>query len=283
MRITDDLKKYKVGCCLMTKSFLSSSVDRTVAETFAYQQNYVHSSASPHSRVQADENLVKFPAICTYSIRHKRTGLHIEDILQYPVEGEVLIMPHCVFKVQQITKTVTTVLPDNQSVDEIVLIECDHANHARIMLFSKLLNDINPDDQEKYAVEERRLHNVLTRELYEYCKEGIETVGQAVDRKVEQLKADDKNRLRYRKIMTEDGQDDFVKKHITEIKNLKKKELGLQEQIHKIQTKSGLKMPPASLNVMDIPIIASSTLPSYDEYVTRWDSIIAKTKLELTE
>ncbi|CAF1388104.1 unnamed protein product [Didymodactylos carnosus] len=126
MKITDDdLKKYKTGSCLMTKSFLSTSVDRKVAEAFSFQQNYAHSSVIPHSRVKADGNLVKFPAICTYRIRHKRSGLHIENISQYPVEGEVLIMPHYVFKVQQITKTASTVLPNNQSVVEFELEECD--------------------------------------------------------------------------------------------------------------------------------------------------------------
>ncbi len=51
--------------------------------------------------------------MCKYRIKHPRTALHIENSSQYPVEGEVLIMPYTVFKIKNKRTMTTSYLPDN--------------------------------------------------------------------------------------------------------------------------------------------------------------------------
>ncbi|CAF4475785.1 unnamed protein product, partial [Rotaria sp. Silwood2] len=96
----DDLKKYEVGCSLMTKSFVSSSIDRKVAELFLCQKEAAQSEAQVMTRKKIDGTLIKSWIMCRYEIKHRRTGLHIENSSQYANEGEILIMPYSVFEVK---------------------------------------------------------------------------------------------------------------------------------------------------------------------------------------
>ncbi|CAF1482485.1 unnamed protein product [Didymodactylos carnosus] len=118
MMLTEtDVEQYLVGCSLMMKSFLSSSIDRKIAEAFLLQYENMQSSIGLTPRLRASGKLVKFSAICTYLIRHRRTGLYIEELSQYANEGEVLIMPHTVFKVKKVDW--------KENLINILLEECD--------------------------------------------------------------------------------------------------------------------------------------------------------------
>jgi hypothetical protein len=63
--------------------------------------------------------------MCKYQIKHQRTALHIENSSQYPVEGEVLIMPYTVFKINNKRTMTAEYLPPGQTITEIQFEECD--------------------------------------------------------------------------------------------------------------------------------------------------------------
>ncbi|CAF1235942.1 unnamed protein product [Rotaria sordida] len=121
----DDLKKYEVGCSLMTKSFVSSSIDRKVAELLSCQQESAQSEAEVMKRTKIDGALIKSWIMCRYTIKHRRTGLHIENSSQYANEGEILIIPYSVFEVKEIRKVQLSLFQDDQFMTEIHLEECD--------------------------------------------------------------------------------------------------------------------------------------------------------------
>ncbi|CAF1287354.1 unnamed protein product [Adineta steineri] len=74
-------------------------------------------------QVDFDGTLIKSWIMCKYIIKHHRTALHIENISQYTSEGEILIMPYTVFKINKIKKVKPSYLPDGQSITEIQLEE----------------------------------------------------------------------------------------------------------------------------------------------------------------
>ncbi|CAF3086251.1 unnamed protein product [Rotaria sp. Silwood2] len=119
----DDLKKYAVNSCLMTKSFLSSSIDRKVAELFLIRQEEVREQAGTKSRHKADGKVIKSWVMCIYQIKRKRTALHIENSSQYANDGEILIMPYTVFQVRNISKFKAEFLPDKPQMTQIELEE----------------------------------------------------------------------------------------------------------------------------------------------------------------
>ncbi|CAF0981184.1 unnamed protein product [Rotaria sp. Silwood1] len=121
----DELKKYEVDCSLMTKSFVSSSIDRKVAELFLCQREATQSETQVMTRKKIDGTLIKTWIMCRYEIKHRRTGLHIENPSQYANEGEVLIMPYSVFQVKEIRKVQLPFFEDDQFMTEIDLEECD--------------------------------------------------------------------------------------------------------------------------------------------------------------
>jgi hypothetical protein len=116
-----DLQKYQMNCCLMTKSFLSSSIDRSLAELFLLRKE---ESSEQTIRTKNDGTFIKLWVMCVYNIKHRRTALHIENISQYTNEGEILIMPYTVFKVKRIDH-IQPASVGNQSMTEIELEECD--------------------------------------------------------------------------------------------------------------------------------------------------------------
>ncbi|CAF4215508.1 unnamed protein product [Rotaria sp. Silwood2] len=122
----DDVKKYQVDCLLMTKSFLSSSIDRKVVELFSCRQDKAaQSQTSVRTRQKVDGTIIKSWILCKYRIKHRRTALHIEDLSQYANEGEILIMPYSVFKVKKIDQVQLSFTQNVQYVTEIELEECD--------------------------------------------------------------------------------------------------------------------------------------------------------------
>ncbi|CAF1501094.1 unnamed protein product, partial [Adineta steineri] len=121
---SDDLAKYQVDCSLMTKSFLSTSIDEKIAAWFLCQQEVTSMQNNNHEeRVKVDGTIIKSWIMCKYIIKHHRTALHIENISQYTSEGEILIMPYTVFKINKIKKVKPSYLPDGQLITEIQLEE----------------------------------------------------------------------------------------------------------------------------------------------------------------
>ncbi|CAF3679616.1 unnamed protein product [Rotaria socialis] len=93
MRLTeDDLKEYGVNKKVMTKSFLSGTVDKNQTDYFLgkFKRKNIHGSE------------VKMGVICTYIILDKQCSLDLTHISEYPSEKEVLIFPYTVFTVTQI-------------------------------------------------------------------------------------------------------------------------------------------------------------------------------------
>jgi hypothetical protein len=118
----DDLQKYQVDCLLMSKSFLSSSIDRQIAELFLCRKE---SSQETPIRFTRDGRFIKIWIMCIYHIKHRRTALHIENSSQYANEGEVLIMPYTVFKVKNIKHITPSSLPMDHSMTQIEFEECE--------------------------------------------------------------------------------------------------------------------------------------------------------------
>ncbi|CAF1115117.1 unnamed protein product, partial [Rotaria sordida] len=85
MMITaNDVKKYKVGSRILTKTFSSTSKQRNVASTF-------HAK-----KTDKDDRL---STLCIYEIRNPRTALDIQQMSLFQYEEEVLILPYSAFKI----------------------------------------------------------------------------------------------------------------------------------------------------------------------------------------
>ncbi len=120
----DDLSVYTVGKRLLNKSFLSTSIDRRVAEMFA------GAGASTNMRRNLNHDLIQYITFCTYKIKNPNTALKIGFISEVPSEQEVLIMPLCAFQIKSIKQN----SGDDSNIHiEIELEECD----------SSFTNDIN--------------------------------------------------------------------------------------------------------------------------------------------
>ena len=84
MQITqNDLAVYATGNIIMTRSFLSTSKSREIAELF----------------INCDSYQTRPPMMCVYKVLNPRSTILIETISQLPDEQEVLIHPFCVFEV----------------------------------------------------------------------------------------------------------------------------------------------------------------------------------------
>ena len=85
MMITnDDIKQYKIGTRILTKTFSSSSKQLNIATRFVNNNN---------------ERNDQLSTICIYEIRNQRTALDIEHISLFQDEQEVLILPYSAFKI----------------------------------------------------------------------------------------------------------------------------------------------------------------------------------------
>jgi hypothetical protein len=121
----DDLEKYQVNYSLMTKSFLSSSIDRKIATWFLYRQKFSQKPSGQTQRCNLLGKIIKQSIMCIYHIKHQRTALHIENSSQYANEGEVLIMPYTVFQVKRIERVKAPYSSNELFITEIELEECD--------------------------------------------------------------------------------------------------------------------------------------------------------------
>ncbi|CAF2102786.1 unnamed protein product [Rotaria magnacalcarata] len=122
----DDMQKYQIDSLLMTKSFLSSSIDRKVVELLSCRQvTATQSENNVSPRCKVDGTIIKTWVICKYQIKHRRTALYIEDVSQYANEAEILIMPYSVFKVKKIEQVQYSYTENVENVTEIELEECE--------------------------------------------------------------------------------------------------------------------------------------------------------------
>lgn len=127
MKITDhDLEKiYQVNTSFMTKSFLSSSIEEKIALCFLCRQELERKETGKLERYKSDGSLIKQWILCVYHVKHNRTALNIDEISQYVMEGEILIMPYTVFQIK--TKAIINVpsASGTHSITKIELEECD--------------------------------------------------------------------------------------------------------------------------------------------------------------
>ena len=83
-----DLDQYQPGKFILTRTFLSSSTDQTIAKRFLTTSN---------------ENLA---VICIYHIRDRSSTLDVQSISRYPDEREILLIPFVTFQIISLEKNV---------------------------------------------------------------------------------------------------------------------------------------------------------------------------------
>lgn len=105
----DDFNQYEIGAKFMTRSLLSTSKLRNIAEKFANKK-----------QVYTNGNTMEKSCICKYKIRKEHTALSIQELSAFPHEQEVLIIPYSAFQVVNI-KTIST---EHGSITEIELRQC---------------------------------------------------------------------------------------------------------------------------------------------------------------
>ncbi|CAF3100009.1 unnamed protein product [Rotaria sp. Silwood2] len=101
---TNDLECYVIGKIFMTRSFLSTTKNREVADIFL---NVSHRESNR-------------PVICIYNTRNPHSSLYIARLSKFQDEEEVLILPFVIFRVNAIRQVITD---DNSNVTEIELEE----------------------------------------------------------------------------------------------------------------------------------------------------------------
>ncbi|CAF3679282.1 unnamed protein product [Rotaria sp. Silwood1] len=105
----NDLKQYEIGVKIMTKTLLSTSKDRRIADKFA-----------TNTGISTDGTTTKKACICKYKIRKAHTALAIQELSVFPQEQEVLIVPYSAFQVVHIQE----VTSDYGVITEIELRQC---------------------------------------------------------------------------------------------------------------------------------------------------------------
>lgn len=92
MNITkSDFDQYEQGKCILTRTFLSSSINCEVAENFLNNQSSFTESA--RQRV-----------VCIYHIRNPSIAIDVHTISVHPHENEILILPFTTFTIVHINK-----------------------------------------------------------------------------------------------------------------------------------------------------------------------------------
>ncbi len=86
-----DLDEYEEGKFILTRTFLSSSTDQTVALSFLSDDHSLGSNSN-------------YPVICIYHIRNPDTAIDVHTISAYPNENEILIIPFTTFEIISINK-----------------------------------------------------------------------------------------------------------------------------------------------------------------------------------
>jgi hypothetical protein len=109
MNITSqDLEAYAMGKIVITRSFLSTSKKREVAEFY----------------LGFDDVINRPPVICIYNVSNPRSSLCIESFSEFSEEEEVLIVPFIAFEITTVTEVTMKKEGIQYLVKEIELVEC---------------------------------------------------------------------------------------------------------------------------------------------------------------
>ena len=84
-----DFQKYTEGLTILNRTFLSTSTDRQVAESFLLDKT--DSKSSQYCRV-----------LCLFHIRNPSTTLDLSTLSAHPAENEILIIPFKTFKIGRV-------------------------------------------------------------------------------------------------------------------------------------------------------------------------------------
>ncbi|CAF1504791.1 unnamed protein product [Adineta ricciae] len=104
-----DVKEYAENKIVITRSFLSTSKKRSVAEVY---------SGFPHSTEgQA--------LMCIYNVSNPRSSLHIQRYSRFPIEAEVLIVPFVAFKITSVKEKKVKEAGKDRTLTTIELVECE--------------------------------------------------------------------------------------------------------------------------------------------------------------
>jgi hypothetical protein len=110
MNITkNDLDSYTVGNIILTRSFLSTSKKRDVAEIFLNFNDPIADSC----------------VLCIYNVKNLSSGLGIESISKFKNEEEVIIVPYTAFRIIGVQEHVSAMFHTDQYLCEIELEECE--------------------------------------------------------------------------------------------------------------------------------------------------------------
>ena len=105
---SEDLEAYAMGKIIITRSFLSTSKNREIAEVFLGFENRVDGSR----------------VICIYNVSNPRSSLCVETFSDFPDEKEVLIVPFIAFEITSVKEVTTKKEGIEYKVMEIELMEC---------------------------------------------------------------------------------------------------------------------------------------------------------------
>ena len=105
---TQDLKAYEMGKIVITRSFLSTSKIRAVAEFYLGFGDIVN----------------RPPVICIYKVSNPRSSLCIESFSDFPMEEEVLIVPFIAFEITSVKPVTIKREGIEYQMKEIELVEC---------------------------------------------------------------------------------------------------------------------------------------------------------------
>ena len=109
----DNLSEYSAGRKVLSKSFLSTSTNRSVAEGFIKRET--------SNRAAQRGSDIQMCALCILEITNRRTGLGIDIVSEYQDEKEVLVGPCTAF-------LITGVRRISSNYAEIDLRECEAVN-----------------------------------------------------------------------------------------------------------------------------------------------------------
>ncbi|CAF1467928.1 unnamed protein product [Adineta steineri] len=115
----NDLDQYKLNQHMLNRSFISTSLDRGVAEMFAGEGQQPNMRYTPKG-----ENALQYSCLCQYLIKQNATAINIQTLSINSDEKEVLILPFTVFKVVAIKRN-DLYNPTAQISIEIELEECE--------------------------------------------------------------------------------------------------------------------------------------------------------------
>ena len=108
-----NLSEYSAGRKVMSKAFMSTSKDRSVAEDFTNKKS--KDWATQHG------GDMKMCVLCILEITHRRTGLNVESVSEYQDEKEVLVGPCTAFRITGVRR----IAPNYAEID---LRECEAVN-----------------------------------------------------------------------------------------------------------------------------------------------------------